>query len=81
MKSASLPSPIGLNVIVLALLIAAIVFIAVTEKKVPVLSNPRAAMTAVLVLGMVMCTAVSGEWPPFSSGHIRLPFLVTCSAL
>ena len=61
MKSASLPSPIGLNVIVLALLIAAIVFIAVTEKKVPVLSNPRAAMTAVLVLGMVMCTSGIGR--------------------
>jgi hypothetical protein len=61
MKSTSLPSPVGLNVILLALLIAAIVFIAVTGKKVPVLSNPRAAMSAVLVLGMAMCTSGIGR--------------------
>jgi len=61
MKTTSLPSPIGLNVILLGLLVAAMVFIAVTGKKVPVLSNPRVAMTAVLVLGMAMCTSGIGR--------------------
>ena len=61
MKTSSLPTPIGLNVILLALLIAAIVFIAVTGKKVPVLSNTRIAMGIVLVLGMAMCTSGIGR--------------------
>jgi hypothetical protein len=61
MKTHSLPSPIGLNVILLALLIAAVVFVAATGKKVPMLSNPRTAMVAVLVLGMAMCTSGIGR--------------------
>lgn len=61
MKTTSLPSPISLNLILLALLIAAIVFIAVTGKKVPVLSNIRVAMGLVLVLGMAMCTSGIGR--------------------
>lgn len=65
MKTTSLPSPIGLNVILLALLIVAVVFITVTGKKVPVLSNPRAAMVAVLVLGMAMCTNGIGRVAAF----------------
>lgn len=61
MRTTSLPSPIGLNVILLALLIAAIIFISVTGKKVSVLSNPRVAMGVVLVLGMAMCTSGIGR--------------------
>ena len=61
MKTNSLPSPIGLNVILLTILIAAIVFIVVTGKKVPVLSNLRLAMAAVLILGMAMCTSGIGR--------------------
>ena len=61
MKTTSLSSPIGLNVILLALLIAAIVFISVTGKKVPVLSNTRVTMGTVLVLGMAMCTGGIGR--------------------
>jgi len=61
MKTTSLPSPVGLNVILLALLVTAVVFIAVTGKKVPVLSNPHLAMIAVLVLGMAMCTSGIGR--------------------
>lgn len=61
MKTTSFPSPIGLNAILLALLIAGIVFIAVTGKKVPVLSNTRVAMGIVLVLGMAMCTSGIGR--------------------
>jgi hypothetical protein len=37
-------------------LISAIIFIAVTGKKIPMLSNTRVAMGIVLVLGMAMCT-------------------------
>ena len=54
MKTTFVPAPIGLNIILLALLIAAIAFIAVTGKRVPVISNGRIAMGAVLVLGMAM---------------------------
>ena len=61
MKTTSLPSPIGLNVILLALLVAAVVFIAITGKKVPALSNTSVAMAAVLVLGMTMCTSGIGR--------------------
>ena len=61
MRTTSLPSPIGLNVILLALLIAAVVFIAVTGKKVPALSNTRVAMGLILVLGMAMCTSGIGR--------------------
>jgi len=61
MKTTALPSPINLNVILLALLIAAIVFFAVTGKKVPVLSNTRVAMGVILVLGMAMCTSGIGR--------------------
>jgi hypothetical protein len=65
MKTTALPSPISLNVILLALLIAAIVFIAITGKKVPVLSNTRVATGLVLVLGMAMCTSGIGRVAAF----------------
>ena len=61
MKTTFVPAPIGLNIILLALLIAAIAFIAVTGKRVPVISNGRIAMGAVLVLGMAMCTSGIGR--------------------
>jgi hypothetical protein len=61
MKTTSLPSPIGLNVILLGLLVVSVVFIAVIGKKVPALSNPRVAMAAVLVLGMAICTSGIGR--------------------
>lgn len=61
MKTTSLPSPIGLNLILLALLVAAVVFVSVTGKKVPVLQNTRSAMLVVLVLGMAMCTSGIGR--------------------
>ena len=68
MKTTSIPSPINLNVIILALLIATIVFVAVTGKKIPVISNTRVAMVVILLLGMIMCTsgigrvAATGQW-------------------
>ena len=57
----TLPSPIGLNVILLALLIVAVVFIATTGKKVPALSNTRVAMGVILVLGMATCSSGIGR--------------------
>ena len=56
MKTASVSSPLSLNVLLVALLFAAVVFIVVTGKRVPVISNTRVAMLALLVLGMTMCT-------------------------
>ena len=61
MKTSSVPSPISLSVIVLAVLFAAVVFIAVTGKKVPVISNTRVAMIVLLLLGMAMCTSGIGR--------------------
>jgi len=61
MKTTSLSSPICLNVFLLALLITAIVFVALTGKKVPVLSNTRVAKGAILVLGMAVCSSGIGQ--------------------
>jgi hypothetical protein len=61
MKTGSVPSSISLSVIVFALLFAAVVFITVTGKKVPVISNTRVAMVALLLLGMAMCTSGIGR--------------------
>jgi hypothetical protein len=47
--------------ILLALLVAAVVFVSVTGKKVPVLQHTRSAMLVVLVLGMAMCTSGIGR--------------------
>jgi hypothetical protein len=61
MKTSSVPSPISLNVIILAMLFVAVVFVAVTGKKVPVISNTRVAMVILLLLGMAMCTSGIGR--------------------
>ena len=61
MKTTSIPSPINSNVIILALLIGVVVFVAVTGKKVPVISNTRVAMGVILLLGMSMCTSGIGR--------------------
>ncbi|MFL7871885.1 MAG: hypothetical protein AB8I58_23855 [Anaerolineales bacterium] len=61
MKTTSIPAPINLNVIVLALLIAAVVFVAATGKKIPIISNTRVAMSVILLLGMTMCTSGIGR--------------------
>lgn len=65
MKTTSIPSPINLSVIVLALLIAVIVFVAVTGKKIPVISNTRVAMGVILLLGMAICTSGIGRVAAF----------------
>ena len=65
MKTLSQPSVITPTILVLALLGAAVVFIGVTGKRVPLLSNARAD----IILGLTICTqagigriAATGQW-------------------
>ncbi len=69
MKTTALGSPLSLNVLLVAALFAAVVFVAVTAQRIPVISNARIAMIALIVLGMTMCTmggigrvAAAGQW-------------------
>ena len=69
MKTIAQPAVITPSVIVLALLAAVVVFIGVTGKKVPVLSNVRVDIILLVLLGMGICTqagigriAATGEW-------------------
>ncbi len=64
----------NLVVIVLGILAALLVFAVLTGRKVPLLSTDRAALLALVVIGMFICmqggigrVSASGEWPhPFS---------------
>ena len=64
----------NLAVIALGILAALLVFAVLTGRKVPLLSSDRAALLALVVIGMIMCTqggigrvAASREWlHPFS---------------
>jgi hypothetical protein len=69
MKTISQPAVMTPSIIVLALLAAAVVFIGVTGKKVPLLSNVRVDIVLLVVLGMSICTqagigriAETGQW-------------------
>jgi len=69
MKTISQPAVITPSIIGLALLAAAVVFIGVTGKKVPLLSNARVDIILLVIIGMTMCTqggigriAATGEW-------------------
>jgi hypothetical protein len=69
MKTISQPAVITPSIIVLALLAAAVVFIGVTGKKVPLLSNIRVDIILLVILGMTICTqggvgriAATGQW-------------------
>lgn len=69
MKTAPVSSPISLNVIILALLFAAIVYIGATGKKFPLLSNVRVDILLLIVIGMTICAlggigrvATTGQW-------------------
>ena len=57
------------GILILALLAAAVVFVGVTGKKVPLLSSIRLDMVQVVLLGMAICTqggigrvAATGQW-------------------
>ena len=59
----------NLVVIVLGILAALLVFAVLTERKVPLLTTDRAALLALVVIGMIMCTqggisrvAATGAW-------------------
>jgi hypothetical protein len=69
MKTISQPAVITPTIIGLALLAAAVVFIGVTGKKVPLLSNIRLDIILLVIIGMTMCTqggigrvAATGQW-------------------
>ena len=69
MKTISQPAVITPSIIVLALLAAAVVFVGVTGKKVPLLSNIRVDIILLVIIGMAMCTqggigrvAATGTW-------------------
>jgi hypothetical protein len=69
MKTIAQPAVITPSVLVLALLAAAVVFIGVTGKKVPLLSNARVDIVLLIILGLSICTqagigriAATGEW-------------------
>ena len=69
MKTISQPAVLTPGILILALLAAAVVFIGVTGKKVPVLSNVRVDIVLLVLLGMAICTqggigriAATGQW-------------------
>jgi hypothetical protein len=69
MKTISQPAVITPTIVVLALLASAVVFIGVTGKKVPLLSNVRIDIILLVLLGMSICTqagigriAATGQW-------------------
>jgi hypothetical protein len=69
MKTIAQPAVITPTIIGLALLAAAVVFIGVTGKKVPLLSNVRVDIILLVIIGMTICTqggigrvAATGQW-------------------
>lgn len=69
MKTIPQPSVVTPSIVVLALLFAGIVFIGVTGKKVPLLSNIRVDIILLVIIGMAICSqggigrvAASGAW-------------------
>ena len=69
MKTIPQPAVITPSIIGLAVLFAAVAFIGVTGKKVPLLSNARLDIILLVIIGMTMCTqggigriAATGQW-------------------
>ena len=69
MKTIAQPAVITPSIIGLAVLFAAVAFIGVTGKKVPLLSNVRVDIALLVIIGMTMCTqagigriAATGQW-------------------
>jgi hypothetical protein len=68
-KTISQPAVITPSIIILALLAAAVVFVGVSGKKVPILSNIRVDIILLVIIGMSICTqggigrvAATGQW-------------------
>jgi hypothetical protein len=55
MKTITQSSPLNPTILLLGLMAAGVVLVAVTGKKVPLLSNSRVDLAILLVLGMAMC--------------------------
>jgi hypothetical protein len=69
MKTIEQPAVITPTIIGLAILFAAVTFIGVTGKKVPLLSNVRADIILLVIIGMTICSqggigrvAATGKW-------------------
>lgn len=69
MKTITQPAVITPTILGLAVLAAIVVFVGVTDKKVPLLSNIRVDIILLVIIGMTMCTqggigriAATGEW-------------------
>jgi hypothetical protein len=69
MKTITQSAPITPTIIGLILLAAIVTFIGVTGKKIPLLSNVRAGIILLVIIGMAICTqggigrvAATGEW-------------------
>lgn len=69
MKTIAQPAVITPTIIGLALLFAVVTFIGVTGKRVPLLSNVRADIVLLVIIGMGICTqggigrvAATGQW-------------------
>ena len=69
MRTITQPAVITPTIIGLVLLAAVVVFIGVTGKKVPLLSNIRVDIILLVIIGMTMCTqggigrvAATGQW-------------------
>lgn len=69
MKTIAQPAVITPTIIGLALLAVAVVYIGVTGKRVPLLSNIRVDIILLVIIGMAICTqggigriAAAGEW-------------------
>jgi hypothetical protein len=69
MKTITQPAVITPSIIGLALLAATIVFIGVTGRKVPLLSNTRVDIILLVIIGMAICSqggigriAATGQW-------------------
>jgi hypothetical protein len=91
MKAASLPSVVNPSVLIMALLAAAVLAIALTGAKIPLLSNLRVSLVVFVVLGMAMCAqgigrvAAANQWthPLSIAGYVLggLILLVAVSVL
>lgn len=69
MKTIAQPAVLTPTIIGLALLFAAVAFIGVTGKKIPLLSNIRVDIILLVIIGMTICTqggigrvAATGQW-------------------
>jgi hypothetical protein len=80
MKTIAQPAVITPTIIGLALLFAAVTFIGMMGKKVPLLSNIRVDIILLVIIGMTICTqggigrvAATGQWthPLSIIGYIR----------